>query len=81
MNPYPLLRPVLFHLDHETTHVTTLKLLKLAYLTGLSPLIAAPEDSQPVTVMGLKFSNPVGLAAGLDKNGDYINALGAMGRL
>ena len=79
MNSYPLLRPVLFHLDPETAHEVTLKLLKFTYLIGFSPLIAAPKDSKPVSVMGLKFSNPVGLAAGLDKNGDYINALGALG--
>jgi dihydroorotate dehydrogenase len=79
MNPYPLIRPLLFQLAPETAHTVTLKSLKLAYLTGLTPLFAVQNDCNPVTVMGLKFNNPVGLAAGLDKNGDYIDALGALG--
>jgi dihydroorotate dehydrogenase len=79
MNLYPLLRPLLFSLDPETAHEVTLKLLKVADISGLSKLIYPKLDSKPVTVMGLTFKNPVGLAAGLDKNGDYINALAALG--
>jgi dihydroorotate dehydrogenase len=79
MNPYPLIRPLLFQLAPETAHTVTLKSLKLAYLTGLTPLFAVQNECKPVTVMSLKFNNPVGLAAGLDKNGDYIDALGALG--
>lgn len=79
MNLYPLLRPALFSLDPELAHTVTLKLLKLADKTGLSALSKASSDNKPVTVMGLKFKNPVGLAAGLDKNGDYIDALAALG--
>ncbi|MDO9423430.1 MAG: quinone-dependent dihydroorotate dehydrogenase [Methylobacter sp.] len=79
MNLYPLLRPLLFALDPETAHELTLKLLNAAYLSGLSKLVYPKIDHKPVTVMGLEFKNPVGLAAGLDKNGDYIDALAALG--
>ncbi len=79
MNLYPLLRPLLFSLDPETAHEVTLKLLNAAHVSGLSKLIYPEIDHKPVTVMGLDFKNPVGLAAGLDKNGDYIDALAALG--
>ncbi len=79
MNIYPLVRPLLFGLDPETAHHVTLKILKLAELTGLSALSRARSTDKPVSVMGLEFKNPVGLAAGLDKNGDYIDALAALG--
>jgi dihydroorotate dehydrogenase len=79
MNLYPLLRPLLFSLDPETAHEVTLKLLNAAYVSGLSTLIYPKINDEPVNVMGLDFKNPVGLAAGLDKNGDYINALAALG--
>ncbi|MGZ8181028.1 MAG: quinone-dependent dihydroorotate dehydrogenase [Methylobacter sp.] len=79
MNLYPLLRPLLFSLDPETAHEVTLKLLNAAHVSGLSKLIYPEISCKPVTVMGLDFKNPVGLAAGLDKNGDYINALAALG--
>ena len=79
MNIYPLLRPLLFALDPETAHNQTLKLLKLAQLTGLSALSKASSVNKPLTVMGLNFKNPLGLAAGLDKNGDYIDALAELG--
>lgn len=79
MNIYPLLRPLLFTLNPETAHEVTLKLLNAAYSTGLSKLIYPKIAAKPVTVMGLNFNNPVGLAAGLDKNGDSINALAALG--
>ncbi|MFU8789115.1 MAG: quinone-dependent dihydroorotate dehydrogenase [Methylobacter sp.] len=79
MNLYPLLRPLLFALNPETAHEVTLKLLDAAYSTGLSKLIYPEIAAKPVTVMGLNFNNPVGLAAGLDKNGDSINALAALG--
>jgi dihydroorotate dehydrogenase len=79
MNLYPLLRPLLFSLDPETAHEVTLKLLNAAHVSGLSKLIAPAIESKPVTVMGLEFQNPVGLAAGLDKNGDYLDSLAALG--
>ncbi len=79
MNPYPLLKPILFRLEPELAHTVTLKLLNFAEKTGLARLTAAKNSDKPVTVMGLKFKNAVGLAAGLDKNGDYIDALAALG--
>ena len=79
MNIYPLVRPLLFKLDPETAHHVTLTLLKLADQTGLSVLNRAKSRNKPVRVMGLEFQNPVGLAAGMDKNGDYIDALAALG--
>jgi len=79
MNLYPLLRPLLFSLAPETAHEVTLKLLNAAYISGLSKLVYPEIDHKPIKVMGLDFKNPVGLAAGLDKNGDYINALVALG--
>lgn len=79
MNLYPLLRPLLFSLDPETAHNVTLKLLNTAQATGLAKLIHPAVAEHPIKVMGLEFKNPVGLAAGLDKNGDYIDALAALG--
>jgi dihydroorotate dehydrogenase len=79
MNLYPLIRPLLFALDAETAHEVTLKLLKAAQISGLSKLLYPTVKDNPVNVMGLSFKNPVGLAAGLDKNGDYIDALAALG--
>ena len=79
MNLYSAIRPLLFSLDPETAHHLTLDLLKLAQLSGLSGLISVQSTAKPVKVMGLEFNNPLGLAAGLDKNGDYIDALAALG--
>lgn len=79
MNLYPLLRPLLFSLDPETSHEVTLKLLNMAHASGLSKLIYPTIENKPTTVMGLEFKNPVGLAAGLDKNGDYLDSLAALG--
>lgn len=79
MNIYPILRPLLFSLDPETAHHVTLKLLKFSHRSGLSALSRAKSVDKPVKVMGLEFKNPVGLAAGLDKNGDYIDALADLG--
>ena len=75
---YSLLRPLVFRLDPETAHTLTLKTLDVAYKTGLlgRPDLAA---SKSIEVMGLKFPAVVGLAAGLDKNGDHIDALAALG--
>ena len=79
MNLYPLLRPALFSLDPELAHNVTLKLLDFADKTGLSALSKPSTVGKPVNVMGLEFKNPVGLAAGLDKNGDHITALAGLG--
>jgi dihydroorotate dehydrogenase len=76
---YSLLRPLLFRLDPETAHHLTLGGLKTANALGLNRLIAKRPPDNPRTVMGLTFPNPVGLAAGLDKNGDCIDGLAALG--
>jgi dihydroorotate dehydrogenase len=79
MNLYPLIRPLLFALDAETAHAVTLELMKVAFKSGLAKVLYPSVSDKPVNVMGLAFKNPVGLAAGLDKNGDYIDALAAPG--
>ncbi len=76
---YPLLRPALFRLDPETAHHLTLDGLNLAHKLSLNGLLSKRPADDPRTVMGINFPNPVGLAAGLDKNGDCINGLGALG--
>jgi dihydroorotate dehydrogenase len=76
---YTLLRPLLFQLDAETAHHLTLTSLQAAYRLGLSRLIAPRVTGKPVSCMGITFPNGVGLAAGLDKNGAYIDALAALG--
>ncbi|HET9350391.1 MAG TPA: quinone-dependent dihydroorotate dehydrogenase [Burkholderiales bacterium] len=70
---YSLARPLLFALDPETAHHLTLK------LSGLAALLAARPPACPVRAMGLEFPNPVGLAAGLDKNAESVDALAALG--
>ena len=76
---YSLARPFLFSLDAERAHGLGLSALDLAYRTGTTPLVAARIAPMPSTVFGLTFPNPVGLAAGLDKNGEHIDALFALG--
>ena len=76
---YPLIRPLLFSLDPETAHHLTLDALQNAHRFGLLPLFAKRPADDPRTVMGLTFPNPVGLAAGLDKNGAYLDALAELG--
>ncbi len=76
---YSLARPLLFRLDAERAHRLTLDALDFARAVGLSGLIARTVPAAPVKIMGLEFPNRVGLAAGLDKNGDHIDALGALG--
>ena len=75
---YPIARSALFALDPEVAHHVALHSLKKLYRLNLSRLLAT-KISAPRDVMGLKFDNPVGLAAGLDKNGEYIDALAALG--
>ena len=75
---YPLARNALFALDPELAHNVALGSLKTLQQLHLAELFGS-RLSAPVEVMGLKFDNPVGLAAGLDKNGAYIDALAAMG--
>src|SRR5688572_33001038 len=76
---YSWLRPLLFKLDPETAHRVTLNMLKRLHGFGQVPRLVSYFPGRPTRVMGLDFPNPVGLAAGLDKNGDYIDALAALG--
>lgn len=76
---YDLIRPVLFRLDAERAHHFTLSALDVAHRLGLLRLLTANTTCRPRRVMGLEFPNPVGLAAGLDKNGAFIDALAALG--
>ena len=77
---YCLVRPLLFSLDPETAHDLTIQGLARAARSGLLPLaVSKPVACAPRTVMGLSFPNPVGLAAGLDKNGECINGMAALG--
>ncbi|WP_034297036.1 quinone-dependent dihydroorotate dehydrogenase [Herbaspirillum sp. RV1423] len=75
---YALARPLLFSLDAETAHHLTLPALRRAAALGLTDFISKPA-ADPRTVMGITFPNPIGLAAGLDKDGSYIDGLAALG--
>jgi len=75
---YALARPLLFSLDPETAHNVTLPALRRAAALGLTGVVRKPKPD-PRTVMGITFPNPVGLAAGLDKDGAYIDGLAALG--
>jgi len=75
---YAFARPALFSLDPEAAHNLTLPALRRAAALGLTSLLGKPA-TDPRTVMGITFPNPVGLAAGLDKDGAYIDGLAALG--
>jgi dihydroorotate dehydrogenase len=75
---YSIARSALFKLDPEVAHDVALK--SLARLGRAAAVLASgSRGNESRAVMGLTFPNPVGLAAGLDKNGEYIDALGALG--
>ncbi|HBX5707959.1 TPA: quinone-dependent dihydroorotate dehydrogenase [Klebsiella pneumoniae] len=76
---YPFVRKALFQLDPERAHEVTFQQLRRVTGTPLEMLVRQKVPARPVTCMGLTFKNPLGLAAGLDKNGECIDALGAMG--
>ncbi|NIY47096.1 quinone-dependent dihydroorotate dehydrogenase [Cedecea colo] len=76
---YPFVRKALFQLDPERAHEVTFQQLRRVTGTPLEWLVRQNVPSKPVSCMGLNFKNPLGLAAGLDKNGECIDALGAMG--
>ncbi len=78
MDLYPLLRPLLFSLKPETAHRLTLHSLKIAH-PWLAWMNGTLPPQSPRTVMGLNFANPIGLAAGLDKNADCIDGFAALG--
>jgi dihydroorotate dehydrogenase len=75
---YALARPLLFSLDPESAHDVTLSTLSACARLGLTQWLPKPA-SDPRTVMGIRFPNPVGLAAGLDKDGACIDGLAALG--
>ncbi|MBX3647563.1 MAG: quinone-dependent dihydroorotate dehydrogenase [Rhodocyclaceae bacterium] len=75
---YQFARPLLFALDAETAHDLTLASLRTAHALHFPVACTAPQGT-PVSVMGLEFPNRIGLAAGLDKNGECIEGLAALG--
>jgi len=79
IDSYPLLRPWLFSLDPEQAHNLTLSNLDRAERWGLLRHLVEQPAADPRHLCGITFPNPVGLAAGLDKDGRHIDALGALG--
>ncbi len=71
---YSLAKPLLFAVDPELAHEVSLELLQQFHR-----LLPDRRVDKPVRVMGLDFPNPVGLAAGLDKNADYLDGLSRLG--
>ena len=69
----------MFHLDAENAHHIGLRGLGFLEMCGLASLLHPKDTSIPIEVMGITFPNALGLAAGLDKNGDYIKAIGCLG--
>lgn len=76
---YPIVRPALFKLDPERAHELTFQELRFMNGTPLEMFYRQNLPSRPVTCMGLTFKNALGLAAGLDKNAECIDAFAAMG--
>lgn len=76
---YGVLRNLLFRLPPEQAHNVALGSLNIAQKMGILKAFSRHPEPCPVKVMGLEFPNPVGLAAGLDKNADHLDALGALG--
>jgi dihydroorotate dehydrogenase len=76
---YQLMRNLLFRLPPESAHDLSLGGLDIAQKLGLLKRFVSKPADLPVRVMGLDFPNPVGLAAGLDKNADHLDALGTLG--
>lgn len=83
MNLYPLVKELLFKMDAETAHHFTIQQLQLAgKFPFLLRIFAASRANHPAlkkNLMGIEFRNPVGLAAGLDKNGEVIDEMGMLG--
>jgi dihydroorotate dehydrogenase len=76
---YPLARSLLFALDAEQAHRLTLASLRVGHRLGLLSHVAAAQSAPPVALMGLSFTNRIGLAAGFDKNATCVDAMGALG--
>jgi dihydroorotate dehydrogenase len=75
---YKLAQKALFATDPEVAHELSMESLRLGHMLGATRFLCKAAD-QPVSCMGLEFPNPVGVAPGLDKNGDYFEALGDLG--
>ncbi|OGT29813.1 MAG: dihydroorotate dehydrogenase (quinone) [Gammaproteobacteria bacterium RIFCSPHIGHO2_12_FULL_35_23] len=76
---YKVLRYFLFMLSPEVAHWITLSFLNILNFFGLLKIVFPKINGRSIDIMGLSFNNPVGIAAGLDKNGDYIDCLAALG--
>jgi dihydroorotate dehydrogenase len=76
---YPFSRAALFRMEAEEAHALTMKGLNAMVATGTAGLINGSVPDDPRTVMGIRFPNPVGMAAGADKNGECIDGFGALG--
>jgi len=76
---YPIARQLLFRLPPETAHNLSLKAVDLVYGGPWGKALAKSVPESPREVMGIRFPNPVGLAAGLDKNADHVDGLGNLG--
>ena len=79
IDSYSFLRPWLFCLDPERAHNLTLSNMDRAYRWGLLERFVTQPAPDPRSICGITFPNPIGLAAGLDKDGKHIDALGALG--
>lgn len=75
---YKLTRSALICLPAETAHDLAMKMISAGEHLGLMRLISPTVPTKPREVMGLTFDNPVGLAAGFDKNGEYIDGLASL---
>ena len=76
---YSLIRKFFFSIDPEIAHGLGMNGVEFLKRSGIACLLAKQPPPNPVTVMGLTFPNPVGLAAGLDKNGEHVDALAGLG--
>lgn len=79
MSLYNIARRVLFSMNPETAHAVTMANLDWVVHMGLHKLVTHMPDEDPVTVMGVRFPNTVGLAAGMDKDGERVSAFGGLG--
>lgn len=79
MNLYPLLSKLLFLLDPEDSHDLSLDWLSASNRLHLLRHMVGQVPAEPVELMGITFPNPVGLAAGLDKNADHLDAMATLG--
>lgn len=76
---YTIIRRLFFSFDPEFSHRLGMSGIDFLNTAGIACLLAKPIPKDPVRIMGLEFPNPIGLAAGLDKNGEHVDALAALG--